>query len=56
MAGEFVHVYSGVKKDARAKKGVAIAIHRKNKKLIKYNEEIDEQIITMEIYKIGQNI
>ena len=54
--GEYIHLYSGVPKDARAKRGVSIAVHKRNKKYIKSWEEIDEQIITMEMTRNGHQI
>lgn len=32
-AGEYIHMCSGVSKDARAKRGVSVAIHKKSKKI-----------------------
>lgn len=54
--GDYIHLYSGVDKSTRAKRGVSIAIHKKFRKNIKSWEEVDEQIITMDIYKNGETI
>lgn len=54
--GDYIHLYSGVDKSARAKRGVSIAIHKRFRKDIKSWEEVDEQIITMDIYKNGETI
>lgn len=54
--GDYIHIYSGVKKDTRAKRGVSIAIHKTLKKSIKSWEEIDEQIIKLELEKNGRQI
>ncbi|XP_044766969.1 craniofacial development protein 2-like [Coccinella septempunctata] len=54
--GEYIHFYSGVPKDARAKRGVSIAVHKRNREHIKSWEEIDEQIMTMEFNKNGHQI
>lgn len=56
VVGEYVHIYSGVSKDSRAKRGVSIAIHKDLRSKIKSWEEIDEQIIKLEINKNGHNI
>lgn len=54
--GEYIHFYSGVRKDARAKRGVSIAVHKDMKRSIKSWEEIDEQIMTIEIVKDSRHI
>ncbi|KAL3287740.1 hypothetical protein HHI36_002204 [Cryptolaemus montrouzieri] len=54
--GDYIHFYSGVRKDLRAKREVSIAIHKNLKKSIRRREEIDEQIIMLEIKKSCRNI
>ena len=54
--GEYIHLYSGVQKDARAKRGVSVAVHKSIKRYIKSWEEVDEQIITVEMNKNGHHI
>ncbi|XP_044762035.1 craniofacial development protein 2-like [Coccinella septempunctata] len=56
IIGEYIHIYSGVPKDARAKRGVSIAVHKKLRKNIRSWEEVDEQIIKLEIFKNGRKI
>lgn len=56
MVGDYVHIFSGVAKDDRARRGVAIAVHKNLKKNIRSWEEVDEQIIKLEMIKNGRHI
>lgn len=53
---DYIHIYSGVSRDSRAKRGVSIAIRKNLRDNIKKWEEIDEQMITLELRKNGHNI
>ena len=55
IIGDYIHIYSGVPKDVRAKRGVSIIIHKKLKKNIKIWEEV-KQIIKLEMTKNGRHI
>lgn len=56
MINPYIHFYSGVNKNERAKRGVSIAIHRRLKPNIRSWEEINERIITMELDIKGHEI
>ena len=49
--GNYIHLFSGVKKYERAKRGVSVLINKKWKGSIKNCESIDERIL-----KLGMNI
>ena len=49
-------IYSGVPKSNRAKRGVAILVHKNIAKHIKSWQGIDEQIMTVEINRNGHDI
>lgn len=54
--GDYIHLYSGVDKSIRAKRGVAIIIHKRFKNNIIGWEGIDERIITAELKINGHEI
>lgn len=56
IVGDYVHIYSAVQKDARAKRWVWEIVHKNLKKNIKCWEEVDEQIIKIEIEKNNHHI
>lgn len=49
--GDYLHFYSGVEKDKRAKHGVSVAIHKRLKKYIKQIEPITDRIIKINFHK-----
>jgi exonuclease III len=49
IVGNYLHFYSGIPKDNRAKRGVALLIHKKWKHVITNWQCTDERIITMNI-------
>lgn len=56
MIAEYIHFYSGVKKEERAKRGVSIAVHKKHRRNINCWEQIDERIMTVELTKHGREM
>lgn len=54
-SGGYIHFYSGVPKENRAKRGVSILIKKKFKKNITNFEAIDERIIKINIWKKNSN-
>ena len=53
---DYVHLYSGVSKDRRAERGVSILIKKKFKKGITNWEAVNENIITVNINRLGTEI
>ena len=53
---KFLHFYSGVPKDARAKSGVSIVIRKSLKKCIKSWEQVNDRIIHMNLEIKGHEI
>lgn len=51
--GKYIHIYSGVSRDKRAKRGVSIAIRKDLKRNIKSWESINENIIRVDIKMKG---
>ncbi|KAL3271811.1 hypothetical protein HHI36_022281 [Cryptolaemus montrouzieri] len=49
MKGHFVHIYSGVRKEERAKCGVSLILHIKYKKHIISWDQIIERILLVEM-------
>lgn len=47
--GKYIHIYSGVNKECRAKKGVSIAIHKKYKQCIKKWDCINEYLVKVDL-------
>lgn len=56
MLGPFLHFYSGVPKEKRAKRGISILIKKKYKRNITSWEAIDENIIKLNINLFGRNM
>lgn len=56
ITGNYVHIYSGVPKHERAKRGVSIMIHKKYRNKIKDWEAIDENLIRININILQRNI
>ena len=55
-AGDFIHMWSGVKKDQRARVGVGILIRKKYKKNIKSWDPINKIIIKLHLKIYGRNL
>jgi exonuclease III len=49
LLGNYIHLFSGVKKYERAKKGVSVLINKKWKCSIKNWESIDERILKLDM-------
>lgn len=47
--GKYFHIFSGVPKEQRAKRGVSILVHSKYKKNIRNWEYVNENIITLNL-------
>ena len=56
MIGQYIHFYSGIGKDKRAKRGVSIAVHKRFKRYIKKWDQIDERIISLELQIHGHTL
>lgn len=56
IIGEFIHFYSGVPKDQRARRGVSILINKKLKKHITDWESIDENLIRINLNLMQKKI
>lgn len=54
--GNYIHLFSGVPKEDRARRGISIMIHKKHKNKIKHWETINENIITLKINLKGHKI
>lgn len=54
--GKYIHFYSGVNKNERAKRGVSMVVHQKLQQCIKSWKEINERIISLELKKNGHEI
>lgn len=52
----FIHIYSGVPKEKRARAGVSVVIRGKYRKYIKDWEYVDERLLTMDIKIFGRSI
>ena len=56
MLRPFLHFYSGVSKEKRAKRGISILIKKKYKRNITIWEAIDENIIKLNINLFERNV
>lgn len=56
MTGNYVHLFSGVPKDNRAKRGVSILINKRFKNKITNWDPIDENIIKVNLHIYGRRI
>lgn len=56
IRGDYVHIYSGVPKEKRAKAGISIAIHKRYKMFIKDWESVNERIIKVRIQVFNRNL
>lgn len=54
--GNYIHIYSGVEKEKRAKCGVSAAIYKKLKNYILGWEEVDERIVTVHMKLYDKNV
>ena len=56
LLGDYIHLYSGVNKEKRAKAGVSVLISKKLKNYIKNWEAINERILKVEINLKGFDV
>ncbi|KAL3280906.1 hypothetical protein HHI36_004133 [Cryptolaemus montrouzieri] len=54
--GNYIHIYSGINKEVRAKKGVSQVIRKKFKRCIKEWEYINESLVQVELKMMGNDI
>lgn len=56
LSGEYVHIWSGVGRDMRARAGVSVLIKKRHKDKITHCEEISERFIRVDLNVFGRGV